>query len=531
MAVGDREQEIFLGREFAPAAGGLRAHGRDGGRRGQAADRRGLPAGPRASSRSNRELLDRIATALLERETIDREDLDLLVARRPAASAPAAAAGAPAAARGRALTPGRRPPARRSSGRRRPSPPARECHAARGAFAAGGARGPAARTGGTRRSGRGGRLRHSSLSSFASDRAWTQDALEALVRLAGGLGLDPDRRRLGAPRRQPRAPRRPGPALAGPRRPARAADRRSAWRPPGRPGRAVAHGPRRRSTSTGPSSLGILNVTPDSFSDGGRFAASMRRWPTRRPCWRTAPRSSTSGENPTRPGRTASVPAAEELRPGGAGRRGAGAARSRDLRSRSTRSRRRSPGRAGRRRGGRQRCLRPPPRSRHGSSGRPEPGRRRPHALPGRRLHHGVDGTGCLRDGPGARHRHRAPPGRRARSAGVGSPIWSSIPASASARPPSRISCCWIAWVPFARSACRCWSDRPANAFSASPTAGRWKTGTAPRRSPVPWPSKRGAAVPGARRRPRPRGAGPRGRRPRLLSPSSLFPLPSSRHP
>ena len=42
LAVGDKEQEIFLGREFAQRREISRAHRADGGRRGQAPDRRGL---------------------------------------------------------------------------------------------------------------------------------------------------------------------------------------------------------------------------------------------------------------------------------------------------------------------------------------------------------------------------------------------------------------------------------------------------------------------------------------------------------
>ncbi|HKV74011.1 MAG TPA: ATP-dependent zinc metalloprotease FtsH [Gemmatimonadales bacterium] len=78
MAVGDREQEIFLGREF--------------GQRREVSERtaelvddevkRLLDEAHEKSRRilsENRALLDTIATTLLERETIGREDLDLLV--------------------------------------------------------------------------------------------------------------------------------------------------------------------------------------------------------------------------------------------------------------------------------------------------------------------------------------------------------------------------------------------------------------------------------------------------------------------
>jgi cell division protease FtsH len=58
LAVGDKEQEIFLGREFAQRRETVILSG-------------------------NRVLLDRIAQALLDRETIDREDLDRLVKNQP----------------------------------------------------------------------------------------------------------------------------------------------------------------------------------------------------------------------------------------------------------------------------------------------------------------------------------------------------------------------------------------------------------------------------------------------------------------
>jgi cell division protease FtsH len=77
MAVGDREQEIFLGREF--------------GQRREVSERTAEMVDDevkrfideahekaRKILNENRELLERIATALLDRETIDREDIDLL---------------------------------------------------------------------------------------------------------------------------------------------------------------------------------------------------------------------------------------------------------------------------------------------------------------------------------------------------------------------------------------------------------------------------------------------------------------------
>ena len=77
MAIGDREQEIFLGREF-----GQRREVSE--RTAQVVDdevKHFLDEAHESSRRillEHRVLLDRIAAALLERETIDREDIDLL---------------------------------------------------------------------------------------------------------------------------------------------------------------------------------------------------------------------------------------------------------------------------------------------------------------------------------------------------------------------------------------------------------------------------------------------------------------------
>jgi dihydropteroate synthase len=51
--------------------------------------------------------------------------------------------------------------------------------------------------------------------------------------------------------------------------------------------------------------MGIVNVTPDSFSDGGRYFAAARQPAVRiaTSCWRTAPTSSTSAANPAAPAR------------------------------------------------------------------------------------------------------------------------------------------------------------------------------------------------------------------------------------
>jgi cell division protease FtsH len=82
LAVGDKEQEIFLGREFAQRR-------EISERTAQMVDDEVKRLVDEAYARAteiltaNRELLDRIAAALLERETIDREDLDRLVKDLP----------------------------------------------------------------------------------------------------------------------------------------------------------------------------------------------------------------------------------------------------------------------------------------------------------------------------------------------------------------------------------------------------------------------------------------------------------------
>jgi cell division protease FtsH len=82
LAVGDKEQEIFLGREFAQRR-------EISERTAQMVDDEVKRLVDEAYARArtiiseNRELLDRIADALLERETIDRDDLDRLVKNQP----------------------------------------------------------------------------------------------------------------------------------------------------------------------------------------------------------------------------------------------------------------------------------------------------------------------------------------------------------------------------------------------------------------------------------------------------------------
>jgi cell division protease FtsH len=101
MAIGDREQEVFLGREF----GSRREVSEQTARLVDGEVKRLLDEAVAQARRlitENRDLLERISQALLERETIDREDLELLVRHeplppRPSASAPVTPATAPVA--------------------------------------------------------------------------------------------------------------------------------------------------------------------------------------------------------------------------------------------------------------------------------------------------------------------------------------------------------------------------------------------------------------------------------------------------
>jgi cell division protease FtsH len=82
MAVGEREQEVFLGREF-----GQRREVSEQTAQLVDSEVKALLDEAYATAlrllEEHRQLLDRIALALLERETIDREDLDLLVRDLP----------------------------------------------------------------------------------------------------------------------------------------------------------------------------------------------------------------------------------------------------------------------------------------------------------------------------------------------------------------------------------------------------------------------------------------------------------------
>ncbi|HUL71008.1 MAG TPA: ATP-dependent zinc metalloprotease FtsH [Gemmatimonadales bacterium] len=103
MSIGDREQEIFLGREFAQRR-------EVSERTAEMVDDEVKRLIDEAYTRAreilmaNRDLLDRLAVALLERETVDREDLDVLVQGkllppRSSESAPPAAPAPPAIAK------------------------------------------------------------------------------------------------------------------------------------------------------------------------------------------------------------------------------------------------------------------------------------------------------------------------------------------------------------------------------------------------------------------------------------------------
>jgi cell division protease FtsH len=95
MAVGDKEQEIFLGREFAQRR-------EVSERTAELVDDEVKRLLDEAFQRAhtliseNRALLDRVAEALLERETLDREDLDLLREGKPLPPVPIPSPSTPA---------------------------------------------------------------------------------------------------------------------------------------------------------------------------------------------------------------------------------------------------------------------------------------------------------------------------------------------------------------------------------------------------------------------------------------------------
>ncbi|HPF61709.1 MAG: ATP-dependent zinc metalloprotease FtsH [Gemmatimonadetes bacterium] len=111
MAVGEREQEVFLGREF----GSRREVSEETAQMVDSEVKRLLDEAYATALRllnEHRDLLDRIAEALLERETIDREDLDLLARNQPLpprSEPPAASLSSPSQPRTADLAPSRPP--------------------------------------------------------------------------------------------------------------------------------------------------------------------------------------------------------------------------------------------------------------------------------------------------------------------------------------------------------------------------------------------------------------------------------------
>ncbi len=104
MAVGEREQEIFLGREFA-------ARREVSERTAELVDDEVKRLIDEAYQKARdiinefRELLDRMAQALLERETLDRDDIDLLAAGKDLPPRPEPPSAAPAPVPGQTLKP------------------------------------------------------------------------------------------------------------------------------------------------------------------------------------------------------------------------------------------------------------------------------------------------------------------------------------------------------------------------------------------------------------------------------------------
>ena len=139
-----------------------------------------------------------------------------------------------------------------------------------------------------------------------------QDALEALVPFAGGLGLEVltgdswailagSRSRVSALARPWTVPK-PLAQLA--------AEIGRAM-----PGETASHWQTARGSLSldQPVLVGILNVTPDSFSDGGRFAGTDAALAHAYELMRAGAMMIDVGGESTRPGRTVEVPAAEEL--------------------------------------------------------------------------------------------------------------------------------------------------------------------------------------------------------------------------
>jgi dihydropteroate synthase len=140
-----------------------------------------------------------------------------------------------------------------------------------------------------------------------------QDALQALVPFAGGLGLEVltgdswailagSRSRLSALARPWTVPEPLAQVAAGIGQ-AMPGERASLWQ--------TARGP---VSLEEPVLVGILNVTPDSFSDGGRFVGGNAALTHAEELLRAGAAIIDVGGESTRPGRTEEVPAGEELR-------------------------------------------------------------------------------------------------------------------------------------------------------------------------------------------------------------------------
>jgi dihydropteroate synthase len=140
-----------------------------------------------------------------------------------------------------------------------------------------------------------------------------QDALEALVPFAGGLGLEVltgdswailagSRSRVSALARPWTVPKPLAQVAAGIGR--------------AMPGETAGHWQTARGSLLldQPVIAGILNVTPDSFSDGGRFGDTDAALAHAGELVRAGAMMIDVGGESTRPGRTVEVPAAEELR-------------------------------------------------------------------------------------------------------------------------------------------------------------------------------------------------------------------------
>ena len=79
LTFGKKEEQIFLGREIAQHRDYSEETAHQDRRRSAQPGRRRLQVGERASSSSNRPVLERMAAALLEREVIDANEIQMLI--------------------------------------------------------------------------------------------------------------------------------------------------------------------------------------------------------------------------------------------------------------------------------------------------------------------------------------------------------------------------------------------------------------------------------------------------------------------